>query len=201
MASTPGLQVERDDALDSAASIEEPGHEPFVGPDHAWDIWGVWKSVWSMWKPVLSSGKPACASLHATERANAIRRRHPAPGTGPVLEAEELIGASLTNAFDGILVARPEHSRRWFVRMLVTTVIGANNAPRSTLGERCALASVHLDTTTMLRVGLVSAIAMAARSPAPPPPTSTTSWEGVTSIPRNQVRRSARGHRAGRSFG
>ena len=34
----PGLQVDRDDALHAAVIDEEPGHEPFVVPNHAGDI-------------------------------------------------------------------------------------------------------------------------------------------------------------------
>src|SRR5262249_293963 len=44
-----------------------------------------------------------------------------------------------------------------------------------------------LETTAMLSRGLVWAMAIAARKPAPPPPTSTTSYEGVTGSPQNQV--------------
>src|SRR6185436_768235 len=39
----------------------------------------------------------------------------------------------------------------------------------------------------MRSLGLVSAMAMAARKPAPPPPTSTTSCEGVTTAPGDRA--------------
>src|SRR5207249_4829532 len=39
------------------------------------------------------------------------------------------------------------------------------------------------ETTAILNFGLTSATAMAARSPAPPPPTRSTSWEDDSIVP------------------
>ena len=141
-----GLQVERDNTLDSAVIDEEPGHEPFVVPNHAGIFEGSLEERVEHVEAGLVGGKPRAHLLHATERANGNSSVGlPAPGTAPVLEAEELIGRLLDERFDGILVAQPVAPGDGVVRMLVTTVIGANDARRSTLGgDRVAAHRVHL---------------------------------------------------------
>ena len=93
-----------------------------------------------------------------------------------MLEAKELFGRFLHEGFDSILVAEPVTTRDGVVGVLVEAVVRCDGAAAPPSAETVWLRIGYtLETTATFSLGLVSAMAIAARRPAPPPPTSTTS--------------------------
>ena len=173
----PGLQIDGHHALDAAVVHQQLGDEPLVVADDAGVFEGGLEQRVEHVEAGLVGGKPRAHLLHAPEGANG----NPsvglaAPRAAPVLQPQQLLRRFLDERLDGVLVAQPVAAGDRVVGVLVEAVVGRDRAGGAALGgDRVAPHRVDLRDDRELSLGLVSAMAIAARSPAPPPPTSTTS--------------------------
>src|SRR5215213_3413403 len=138
----------------------------------------VWNSACSMWNPVLSAANQVRIFFMPPNARTATWpsgcRLHGQPQCSSCSSSR---GASSTNASTASWSASqslPEMVS-WMCSSSVSPSAMTPAAPPSaeTVWLRIGYT---LDITATSRPGLVSAIAIAARSPAPPPPISSTSW-------------------------
>ena len=127
----------------------------------------------------LVGREPGALLLHAAERADRdVAVRLPAPRAAPVLELEELLAGPPGRRprwRPGRRASRCPRSCRRCARRGCRR--RRSRRPRRPRRTPCGCASGRPWTSRPRRArGLVSAIAIAARRPAPPPPTISTSW-------------------------
>jgi hypothetical protein len=93
-----------------------------------------------------------------------------------MLQPEQFLGRLPDEGLDGVLVAQPVAAGDGVVGVFVEAV-SERIAPAAPPSAETVWLRIGytLETTATSRRGFVSAIAIAALRPAPPPPTSTTS--------------------------
>src|SRR5207245_9078554 len=139
----------------------------------------VWKAVWSMWKPLLSAAKQVRQVVMPPKGRTAMwpsgSRLHGQPQCSSWMTSP---GASRTNV----------STTSWSARKSLPKIVSFACVSRLSLSRMTAAVPPSADTV-WLRMGYTfertaiesrfdsSAAAMAARSPAPPPPiTSRSCW-------------------------
>ena len=106
----------------------------------------VWNSVWSMWKPVLSAANHVRIFFMPPNGPHGdVPVGLAAPGTAPVLQAQQLLGRFLDEGLDRVLIAQPVAAGDGVVGVLVEAVVGRIDAGGAALGrDRVAAHRVHL---------------------------------------------------------
>ena len=179
----PDHQLDRDDALHPAVVDQQLASRTTRRSGRRSVYFSeVWNSVWSMWKPVLSAANHVRIFFMPPNGRTAMRpsgsRLHGQPQCSSRSSSSRRF---LDERLDGVLVAQPVAAGDGVVGVLVEAVVGADDAGGAALGrDGVAAHRIDLGDDGDAESGFVSAMAMAARSPAPPPPTRRTSWERVT---------------------
>ena len=151
-----GLEIDRNDAMDSAIIDEKPSHEPFVVANHAGVFQGGLEQGVEHVEAGLVGGEPRAHLLHAPEGANGNPAvALPAPRTPPVLQAQQLLRRLLDERLDGVLIAQPVAARDRVVGVLVEAVVGSDRAGGAALrGHRVAPHGIDLRHHSDLQTGI-----------------------------------------------
>ena len=169
--------VERRDAAHRAAVDDQLRDELLVVADDAVEAQRVLEERVQHVEADLVGRVPGALRAHAAEGA----RRDAAvlvaaPGAAPVLEPRQLARRLLDEVLDHVLVAEEVGALHGVVGVHLEAVVVARDGRGAALGgHRVAAHRIDLRDQRDADVGEASTAAIAARSPAQPPPTMTTS--------------------------